>query len=154
LPTIQASVRILVRVSRIAVSAALIVLGLLVAGCGKSGVHPAANATVTSRSSSAPCRLTRAQRRTVVRVLGDIGRLRRLEAPMQTYSQHGTQAQLILTGKVEVDLGSSHLPPNVFSHLLHLAKTASRLCGDCGTALEAEEPVLGNRTGTPDGVCG
>jgi hypothetical protein len=59
-----------------------------------------------------------------------------------------------LTGKVEVDLGSSHLPPNVFSHLLHLAKAATRLCGDCGSALEAEEPVLGNRSDTKPSACG
>jgi hypothetical protein len=62
-----------------------------------------------------------------------------------------------LTGKFEVDLGSSHLPLNEFSRLLHLAKTATSLCGACGLALESEEPVLGDRAGTAhmqEGACG
>src|SRR5919201_3226096 len=73
---------------------------------------------------------------------------RQSPAPMQTFSQHGAPNQEVVTGKFELDLGSTHLPLNTFSHLLHLAKTAVSLCGDCGQALEAEEPVLGNRPGT------
>jgi hypothetical protein len=76
---------------------------------------------------------------------------------MQTFSQRGAPNQEVMTGKFELDLGSAHLPLNVFSHLLHLAKTAASLCGDCGQALEAEEPVLGNRPGTThvqEGRCG
>ncbi len=67
---------------------------------------------------------------------------------MQTFSQRGAPNQEVMTGEFEMDLGSTHLPLNVFAHLLHLAKTAASLCGDCGQALEAEEPVLGNRPGT------
>jgi hypothetical protein len=76
---------------------------------------------------------------------------------MQTFSQRGAPNQEVMTGKLEMDLGSTHLPLNVFAHLLHLAKTAASLCGDCGQALEAEEPVLGNRPGTThvqEGSCG
>ena len=62
------------------------------------------------------------------------------------FSQRGAPGQDVLTGKFEIDLGSSHLPPDVFAHLLHLAKTAVNLCGSCSNALEAEEPVL-NREG-------
>jgi hypothetical protein len=136
---------------------AVAVLGLVAAGCGNSGGHSAATATVSTPRSSAPCKLDRAQRRTVARALADIRRLRRIQAPMQTFSQRGAPNQEVMTGKFELDLGSTHLPLNVFTHLLHLAKTAASLCGDCGQALEAEEPVLGNRPGTThvqEGPCG
>ena len=104
-----------------------------------------------------PCKLNAGQQRAVVRALADIRRLRRIQAPVQTFSQRGAPNQEVLTGKFELDLGSTHLPLNVFSHLLHLAKTAVSLCGDCGNALEADEPVLGNRPGTAhnqEGPCG
>jgi hypothetical protein len=76
---------------------------------------------------------------------------------MQTFSERGAPGQDQLTGKFELDLGSTHLPLNVFSRLLHLAKTAVSLCGVCSGALEAEEPVLGDRPGTTHlqaGSCG
>ena len=72
---------------------------------------------------------------------------------MRTFSQHGAPHQEEVTGKFELDLGSTHLPLGVFSHLLHLAKTAVSLCGDCGQSLEADEPFLGNR-GRGQGRCG
>ena len=56
-----------------------------------------------------------------------------------------------------LDLSSTHLPLNVFAHLLHLAKTAVSLCGACSQGLEADEPFLGNRAGTAhaqEGRCG
>jgi hypothetical protein len=59
---------------------------------------------------------------------------------VQTFSQHGARNQEVVTGKFELDLGSTHLPLNVFTHLLHLAKTAVSLCGDCSQGLEADEP--------------
>jgi hypothetical protein len=138
-----------------ALALAVAVLGFVAAGCDNSGGHTAA--TVSTPRSSAPCRLDRAQRRTVARALADIRRLRRIQAPMQTFSQHGAPNQEVVTGKFELDLGSTHLPVNVFAHLLHLAKTAVSLCIDCSQALEAEEPVLGNRPGTAhgkEGPCG
>jgi hypothetical protein len=93
----------------------------------------------------------------VALALADIRRLRRIQAPVQTFSQRGAPGQVELTGKFELDLASSHLPLNEFSRLLHLAKTAASLCGACGLALESEEPVLGDRAGTAharEGPCG
>jgi hypothetical protein len=140
-----------------ALALAVAALGLVAAGCGNSSGHAAATGTVSTPKSSAPCKLNRAQRRTVALALADIRRLKRIQASMQTFSQRGAPNQEVLTGKFEIDLGSTHLPLNVFSHLLHLAKTAVSLCGDCGNALEADEPVLGNRPGTShvqEGPCG
>lgn len=140
-----------------ALALAVAALGLVAAGCGNNGGHAAATATVSTPKSSARCKLNRAQRRTVARALADIRRLRRIQAPVQTFSQRGAPNQEVLTGKFEMDLGSTHLPLNVFSRLLHRAKTAVSLCGDCGNALEADEPVLGNRPGTShvqEGPCG
>ena len=140
-----------------ALALAVAVLGLVAAGCGNSGGHPAATATVSTPRSSAPCKLDRAQRHTVARALVDIRRLRRIQEPMQHFSQRGAPNQEVVTGKFLLDLGSTHLPLNVFSHLLHLAKTAASLCGACGQALEADEPFLGDRAGTAhaqEGRCG
>jgi hypothetical protein len=136
---------------------AVAVLTSLASGCGNGGGHRAATATATTQKSSAPCKLNRAQRRAVARALADIRRLRRIQAPVQTFSQRGAPGQNEVTGKLILDLGSTHLPLSVFSHLLHLGKTAASLCGDCTQGLEADEPVLGNRPGTVHvrkGECG
>jgi hypothetical protein len=126
---------------------AVAALALVAAGCGKSGRQSAAATSVAATPKALePCKLDRAQRRTVALALADIRRLRHIQAPVQRFSQRGAPGQNVLTGKFEIDLGSSHLPPAVFAHLLHLAKTAVNLCGSCSNALEAEEPVL-NREG-------
>jgi hypothetical protein len=130
-------------VSQSALVLTVAVLAVIAAGCGRSDGHSAATAAA---NTLAPCKLDRPQRRTVARALADIRRLRRIQAPVQTFSYRGAPGQNVLTGKFEIDLGSSHLPPAVFAHLLHLAKTAVNLCGSCSNALEAEEPVL-NREG-------
>jgi hypothetical protein len=124
---------------------AVAVLALVAAGCSNSGGHPAAITTASTPRSSAPCKLDRAQRRAVARALVDIRRLRRIQAPMHTFSQHGAPTQNAVTGKLMLDLGSAKLPLNVFAHLLHLGKATVSLCGDCSVGLEGEEPVLGNR---------
>lgn len=131
-----------------ALALAVAVLGLVVTGCGSSGGHPSAATKASTPTSSAPCKLDRAQRRAIARALADIRRLRRIQAPMQRFSQHGAPHQNEVTGEFELDVGSAHLPLNLFSHLIHLAKTAVSLCGDCTQGLEADEPVLGNRPGT------
>jgi hypothetical protein len=64
---------------------------------------------------------------------------------MQAYSQHGAPNQNVVTGDFLMDLGTAKLPLNLYSRLLHQAKAATRLCGDCSQGLEAEEPVLGTR---------
>jgi hypothetical protein len=127
-----------------ALALAAAVLGLVAAGCGNGGGHPAA--TANTPRSSAPCKLDGAQRRTVALARADIRHLRRIQAPMHTFSQHGAPTQNAVTGKFLLDLGSAELPTNVFAHLLHLAKTAVSLCGDCSKGLEADEPFFGNRS--------
>ena len=124
---------------------AVAVLALVAAGCSNNGGHPAASATASAPRSSAPCKLDRVQRRAVARALADIQRLRRIQAPMHTFSQHGAPTQNAVTGKLMLDLGSANLPLNLYAHLLHLGKTAVSLCGDCSQGLEADEPFLGNR---------
>jgi hypothetical protein len=62
---------------------------------------------------------------------------------MHTFTQHGAPSQNAITGKFMLDVGSASLPLNVRSHLIHLAKTAVSLCGDCSQGLEADEPFLG-----------
>ena len=137
-------------------AAAVVVLAFAAAGCssGGSGRSAAASTTVKPRSS-APCNLSAAQRRTVALARADIQRLRRIEGPVQSFSQQGAPHEEEVTGKFLLDLGSTKLPVNVFSHLLHQAKVATRLCGDCGSSLETEEPVLGSRSGLTSGQnCG
>jgi len=126
------------------------VLAVFAAGCS-GGNHEAATATTASAKTSAACKLSAAQRRTVAVASADIRQLRRIQAPVQSFSQRGAPHQEELTGKFLLDLGSSKLPVNVFSRLLHQAKVATRLCGDCGSSLETEEPVLGTRSGLTSG---
>jgi hypothetical protein len=89
---------------------AVAALGLVAAGCSNGGGHRAETAAARTPRSSAPCKLDRAQRRGVARALADIRRLRRIEAPMQTFSQHGAPTQNMVTGKFLLDVGSAHLP--------------------------------------------
>jgi hypothetical protein len=123
------------------------------AGCSNSGGHPAAIATASTPSSST-CKLDRAQRRAVARALADIRRLRRIQAPLHAFSERGAPTQNAVTGKLMLDLGSAKLPLNVYAHLLHLAKSAVSLCGDCSQGLEADEPFLGNRGRSTVDTCG
>ena len=134
------------RFASAALGALVIALAALAAGCNGSGQRVVTPTAVPTRQ--APCKLNTAQRHTVALALADIGRLRRIQAPMQAFSQHGAPGQNALTGKLMLDLGSTHLPPNVFARLLHLAKTATSLCGDCGRGLEGDEPFLNNRQAT------
>jgi hypothetical protein len=136
-----------------ALALAVAVLALVAAGCSDGGGRHAATATTGTPTSSAPCKLNKAQRRTVALARADIRRLRRIEAPITTYSQQGAPHQNQVTGKFMLDLGRTHLPVAVFSNLLHQAKAAVRLCGDCSVGLEGEEPVLTNQGGreTPCG---
>ena len=130
-----------------ALALAVAVLALVAAGCNSSGGHPAATATATAEAArrSAPCTLGNAQRRAIARSLADIRRLRRIQSPLQTFSQHGAPNENTVTGRFLLDLGSAKLPVDVRSHLIHLAKTAADLCGDCLQGLEASEPFLTNR---------
>jgi hypothetical protein len=128
-----------------ALALAVAALALVAAGCSNGGGHRAAITTAGAPRSSAPCKLDRVQRRAVARALADIRRLRRIQAPMYTFSQHGAPGQNAVTGKLMLDLGSAKLPLNVFARLLHLGKAAVSLCGDCSVGLEGDEPVLGNR---------
>jgi hypothetical protein len=128
-----------------AVALVVAALGLVAAGCGSSGGHRAATATAGTPRSSASCKLDRAQRHAVALALADIRRLRRIQAPMHAFSQHGAPTQNEVTGKLMLDLGSANLPLNVYARLLHLGKAAVRLCGDCSVGLEGDEPFLGNR---------
>jgi hypothetical protein len=126
------------------------VLAFVPASCGNGG-HTAARATAGTQNTLAPCKLSRAQRHTVAVALADIRRLRRIQAPMRTFSQHGAPHQNEVTGEFMLDVGRSHLPLNVFAHLIHLAKTAASLCGDCTSGLEADEPYFGSRLGATYG---
>jgi hypothetical protein len=122
---------------------AVVMLAFVAAGC--SGGHHASTTSAVTPSGLKPCKLDRAQRRTIAIARADIRRLRRIQAPVQSFSERGAPDQEAMTGTFLLDLGAAKLPLNIFSSLLHQAKTATSLCGDCGSALEAEEPVLGNR---------
>jgi hypothetical protein len=131
--------------SRIPLALAVALLGLVAAGCGDGSGHRIATSTASTPTRAAACKLDNTQRRGVARARADIRRLQRMEARMQTFSERGAPGQNQLTGKVILELGSAHLPLNVYSSLLHRTKAAVRLCGDCSTGLETVEPVLGTR---------
>jgi hypothetical protein len=128
--------------ARTIVLLAVAALAVAAAGCNGGGRHPAAT---LGAPRVVPCKLGRAQHRAIARSLADIRRLRRIQVPVQKFSQRGGPNENTVTGDFLVDLGSARLPVDVRSRLIHLAKTAANLCGDCLSALEASEPFLGNR---------
>jgi hypothetical protein len=121
---------------------AVAALALAAAGCNGGGPP---TATLAAPRRLAPCKLGRAQHRAIARSLADIRRLRRIQVPVQKFSQRGAPTENTVTGTFLLDLGSARLPLDTRTRLIHLAKTAANLCGDCLSALEASEPFLGNR---------
>ena len=98
---------------RYGITLAVAALGLVAAGCSNGQGHPAAISTASAPKRSAPCKLNTTQRRAVALALADIKRLRRIQAPMQTFSQRGAPGQNEVTGKLMLDLGTAKLPLNV-----------------------------------------
>ena len=122
-----------------------VVACLLAAGCGSGGEARKA----PSPPAAKECRLTVAQKRAVARAQADIRRLRRIQAPLHTFSQRGTPAQERVTGQFLADLTRVRLPIDTRAKLIHLAKAAVGLCGLCFQGLEAEEPVVSGHLGEP-----
>ncbi len=130
--------------ARLFVSGVLAVVAcLLAAGCGGAGEARKA----PSAPAAKECRLTVAQKRAVARAQADIRRLRRIQAPLHTFSQRGTPAQERVTGQFLADLTRIRLPIDTRAKLIHLAKAAVGLCGLCFQGLEAEEPVVSGHLG-------
>jgi hypothetical protein len=121
------------------------VLAAVAASCGGSRETTPSATTTAAAPSRKPCTLTTAQHRAVARSLRDIRRLREIQKPLHTFTQHGTPAQESMTTRFLLD--SANLPVNVRARLLHLAKASVGLCGLCFGALEAEEPALAGKLG-------
>jgi hypothetical protein len=120
-------------------------VAVVAAGCGGNGGRHAVAPAATPAPAPKTCRLTAAQHRAIARSRRDIRRLREIQKPLHTFSQHGTPAQESMTTKFLLD--SANLPVNIRANLLHLAKASVGLCGLCFGALEAEEPVLAGKLG-------
>jgi hypothetical protein len=131
---------------RIALSAlAVAVLAVVASGCGGGGGRSAVAPATPPAPAPKTCKLTAAQQRAIARSRRDIRRLREIQKPLHTFSQHGTPEQQSGTNQFLLDSGN--LPVNVRARLLHLAKASVGLCGLCFGALEAEEPVLAGKLG-------
>ncbi len=129
-------------------SKVLVVLVLLAAACLLSACG-GGSAREEAVPAVAKCRLTVAQKRAVASAQVDIRRLRRIQAPLHTFSQRGTPAQERVTGQFLADLTRVRLPIDTRAKLIHLAKAAVGLCGLCFQGLEAEEPVISGHLGEP-----
>jgi hypothetical protein len=128
----------------------LATVALAAAACGTTTKRQATPSKTTStQSTAAPaCKLTKAQRHAVALSLQDIGQLRKIQAPLHTFSEQGTPAQERVTGKFLLDMGRGNLPINERARLIRLAKSAVGLCGQCFSGLESAEPaVSGTRFG-------
>lgn len=119
--------------------AAAALLGAVAAGCG-GGEH-------MSQAAESVCVLSPKQERAVAAAERDIRRLRRIEAPLTTWSEKGTPALQEGTNTVLLDIGRGELPINTRARLIRLAKSEVGLCGLCFGALEAEEPAVAGRQG-------
>jgi len=128
--------------SKVLVVLVLLAAACLLSACGGGSAREAVPAV-------AKCRLTVAQKRAVASAQVDIRRLRRIQAPLHTFSQRGTPAQERVTGQFLADLTRVRLPIDTRAKLIHLAKAAVGLCGLCFQGLEAEEPVISGHLGEP-----
>jgi hypothetical protein len=127
--------------SKVVAVLVLLAAACLLSACGGSSAREKAAPAV------AKCRLTVAQKRAVTSAQADIRRLRRIQAPLHTFSQRGTPAQERVTGRFLADLTRVRLPIDTRAKLIHLAKAAVGLCGLCFQGLEAEEPVVSGHLG-------
>ena len=119
----------------------LVTVALAVAACGADKRH-AATHSEASAGGLKPCRLTKAQRRSITSAEADIRRLKKIQAPLHTYTEMGTPAQERVTGQFLLDMGRAELPINERARLIRLAKGAVGLCGQCFQGLEAAEPAV------------
>ena len=114
---------------------------LLAGGCGGSRRA----ATTQAASPTVNCVLSAAQRREVVRAKREIARMHSLEAPLETWREHGPPAMEAVLNRFLLGVGT--LPVNERGLLIRKAKSAVGLCGDCFDALEAIEPAEQTRLG-------
>jgi hypothetical protein len=129
---------------RAALAVAATALAVTAAGCGGGTPKTTTAATATSGGVK-PCILSPKQRAHAAAARHEIARMHRLEAPLTTWKQTGPVALELAVERFLLDVGG--LPVDLRGSLIHEAKSAVGLCGDCFQALEAEEPVMSNRLG-------
>jgi hypothetical protein len=125
-------------------SIAALTLGavLVAAGCGSSR-----QAATPTDSAPHTCVLSAAQRMDVRKAKQEIIRMHRLELPLKTVHATGPRALELSVNRFLLDVGP--LPPDIKGQLMDKGKSASALCQDCFTAIEAEEPTVQTRLGRP-----
>jgi hypothetical protein len=124
---------------RLRVLAPAAVLVAVAAGCGGAAREPKAASAITSPSA---CRLTAATKAALARSQRDLARLKAVAAKQQRYSELGTPALQLATGRYLDDLTNSPLDGIRVNRLIDLGASAvAGFCGQCFQMLEANRPI-------------
>jgi hypothetical protein len=126
-----------------AVVALLVVLGVAVlAGCGSTAKHESSSPPATSITSPSSCNLTALTRRQLARAQHDLAKLRTVAARQKRYTELGTPAMQLATGRYLDDLTTSRLGGIRVNRLIDLgASVVAAYCGQCFQMLEANRPI-------------
>lgn len=129
-----------------ALAAAAAGASILVAGCGGRAAAPPAAAI----ASPSQCRLTAQTRRQLARAQHDLARLRTVAAHETRYTELGSSAMQLATGRYLDDLTTSKLDNFRVNRLIDLgASVASATCGQCFQMLEAARPIVSMKYEAP-----
>ena len=121
---------------RLLVPAAVVVA--VAAGCG-SGAHRDDATTIASPSG---CHLTPAVKAAIGRSQRDLARLRAVAAKQTAYSDLGTPAMQLATGRYVDDLSNSPIDGLRRNRLIDLGvSVVTGYCGQCFQMLEASRPI-------------
>jgi fructose-1,6-bisphosphatase len=126
----------------------VLVLAVLVAGCGGGSSAPSATATRAASvavTTTPKCKLSAKQRRLMARLKREIVQMHKLEQPLKTVHKHGPMKLELLLNKFLLSVG--YLPVDERGDLIREAKSSVALCQDCFDALESIEPSLQTKFG-------
>jgi hypothetical protein len=111
------------------------------AGCGGSARH-ASEPPATAITSPSSCGLTDVTSRQLARAQRDLAKLRTVASRQTRYTELGTSAMQLATGRYLDDLTTSKLGGIRVNRLIDLgAAVVSAYCGQCFQMLEASRPI-------------
>ncbi len=126
-------------ISRLSRHLALIAAVGALSACGSTAQHSATKLPAVGPSA---CKLTTRTKAQLAKAQADLVKLRAVAATQGKYTEMGTAAMQVATGRYSDDLVDSQLDPFRVNRLIDLgASVASAYCGICFQMLEANRPI-------------
>lgn len=111
----------------------------VVAGCGGTAHKQVSASAITSPSA---CRLTATTKAAIARSQRDLVKLKAVAARQKVYTELGTPALQLATGRYLDDLTNSPIDGIRVNRLIDLgASVVAGYCGQCFQMLEANRPI-------------